>query len=141
MKIDTFKSLGEVLEHNPKWVIGIEKQRSYGEDFDNVLKKIKKRYIYIKDGSESETQMYDMFRARRFDILLEYPSVVRFLNRNKNIPKEHEPLPLLKSEYLGIITGHLACIDSVHSQNFLKDFNEKLNQLFKQGELHKLYRL
>ncbi|MFC3031864.1 hypothetical protein ACFOEE_04980 [Pseudoalteromonas fenneropenaei] len=126
----TFASLQELFAKQPNWVLGVEKERSYGDAIDNLIRTLPAKQLYRKDGSENEAQMHAMLVANRIDILFEYPSVIAYHNSFKALLRENQPIALAVTEISPLASGRIACIDTPETRAFLDDFNTQLKQLY-----------
>ncbi|PCK31812.1 hypothetical protein [Pseudoalteromonas piscicida] len=118
-------SLEDLLAANPNWLLGIEKERSYGDKADAIIANTVAEQLYIKEGSENEAQMYSMLMSGRFEVLLEYPSVVAFYGKNGKV----KPRIVELNTFSPLITGHIACSDTPATQALLAVLNVELELL------------
>ncbi|CCQ12418.1 hypothetical protein PALB_33190 [Pseudoalteromonas luteoviolacea B = ATCC 29581] len=122
-------NLSEFIEAHPNLVLGVEHERSYGDEVDSVVKGLDVKNVYVKDGVENESQMHTMLVADRFDLLLEYPSIVEFNHKKLAIASTFKPKQLSIKGLDPLVPGHIACIDSDVTRAFLKNINAMLRQL------------
>ncbi|PAY00911.1 hypothetical protein CKO50_13090 [Pseudoalteromonas sp. HM-SA03] len=121
----TEQNLKALLTSHPKWLLGIEKERSYGDIADAMIRQTPPDQLYVKEGSENEAQMYSMLMNKRFELLLEYPSVIAY--HAKGAPEK--PVPITVSDFAPFITGHIACRDTPVTRGFLAAVNSELANL------------
>ncbi|WP_448211506.1 hypothetical protein [Colwellia sp. MEBiC06753] len=115
-----------VTKHN--LILGVDRDRSYGEFIDNEIAAIPAKNKFVKSGKENESQMAKMLLTNRIDVWLEYQSVMSF-NHNQYA----QNLPLHALPLIGVdqyITGHLACKKSPASLLLIKQINHRLIELY-----------
>ncbi len=127
-------SLQALLQQHPQLVIGLEKDRSYGDQIDALLSQVDPARMYQKDGSESTSQLHAMLLANRFDVLIEYPTVMEYHNVQKSIAPQNRPVPLDVEGLPALLTGHVACKDTPENQQFISELNKALTTMTKSDE-------
>ncbi|MCF2826826.1 hypothetical protein L3V43_10540 [Pseudoalteromonas sp. L23] len=118
----TEQNLEALLTSHPKWLLGVEKERSYGDIADAMIQQTPPDQLYVKEGSENEAQMYSMLMSKRFELLLEYPSVITYHAKDAS----EKPVPIAISGFAPFITGHIACWDTPVTRGFLAAVNSVL---------------
>jgi len=105
---NTAVSLEELIINHPELVLGIEKGRSYGPIFDQVIENHSHRQnIIFRSGGDMSIGIFKMLQAKRFHYMIEYPWVSLFQVKEVNIISKLFSFPLKGSN--GFISGAVAC--------------------------------
>lgn len=123
-------SLTELVALKPKALLGVDQDRSYGEEMDKQFQTLPSKNVYFRAGQENESLLHDMLLSQRLDLLIEYPSVVQFFNVKKHIPQAKQPimLPLTTSQPLQF--GHLACANTALGRQVIQQVDRLLSQFY-----------
>lgn len=134
---DNNVSLRKLLLLNPQLKVGIDAERSYSAQIDQLLQSLPDSRKSYRHGRESEATMLNMLLSGRFDLLIEYDSVVR-----ANMPDEMEKGVLSSvwfSEAPTVVTGHIACNKRPQSYQVIKQINNALSELYHSEAYIKLH--
>lgn len=133
-------SLRQLLLLNPQLKVGIDAERSYSTQVDQLLQSLPEHRKSYRHGTESEATMLNMLLSGRFDLLIEYDSVVR-----AHLQGEIQQSALHSvwfSEAPTVVTGHIACNKHPQSYQVIKQINSGLSELYHSEaytELHRQY--
>ena len=121
-------NLEALLNSNRTLKLGTVSGRSYGNNIDDILSKIKS-FQLIKSPVDIET-LFKQFAKKRFDLLIEYPSF-----KAKNWSQEaKEKLYSYNIEGAdNAILGHMMCSKSEKGQKFVEKFNLVLEKFYRSG--------
>ena len=121
-------NLVQLLADNNKLILGIDKERSYGDSLDQQIAQVDPEQLYIKEGRAVESQLYGMLQSNRFDLLIEYPTVIDYFTKH-NEKEVEKPLALPLKGLPTLISGRIACIDTAATQAFIEKINGALTTL------------
>lgn len=124
--LENIITLSQLLAANPKLIVGIEKGRSYGDIADAEIRKIDPQQAYVKQGNDNEAQMLAMLANQRFDLLLEYPSVVSYFLNDNRVRRDDQPRQITLAQFPALVGGRLACIDTPQTRDFIAQVNKHL---------------
>lgn len=118
----------KTLLNQKKWKGVFVRDRSYGEEIDQILKQAEKRTpVFIKNTSEGYMALLQMIAKGRYDYTIEYESVVRAFNE-KNYPAK----PLLikgMKESSPAVVFYLACTKNEWGRNVVLKADQVLQSL------------
>lgn len=121
-------SLIGLFDAMPRKILGLTQDRSYGNEFDNMLVGIKEQNLFIRGGGDSFNSMVTLMEKGRFEFLLEYPETI------KQTQKDLSKIVALKSlEVTGTkpyIVGHIECAKSPATKQFIQRANKVLSGLY-----------
>lgn len=121
---------GTIIRNNPKVIVGIEHERSYGDNIDLILNSLESRFsLYEKHGPENAGQIHSMLIHGRVDLILEYPSVMAFYNNRAHVPKEQQPVAINVKDFPTLVSGHIACKNSPLGLRFVEQVNAAMERI------------
>lgn len=126
----------DILRANPEHKILITSQISYGEGLDNLIAKIPKQQIVLRGSGEHSKGLLDMFSSRRAEYALLFPQAL--IDNNVTLAARTYQLASTPA----YILGHLMCVKSPKTQDFIDQLNTIIRAQFKSTKLlhiHKDY--
>jgi uncharacterized protein (TIGR02285 family) len=122
-------SLSSILQQNRALLIGVDKDRSYGETLDTLLSEPdKKRNVVFRHSGAQIGELWRMLEEGRVDVVLEYP----FLMADKIAPST---ISLALSEVPAIEMAYIACHKGRSGQAII----QRLNQAIKTHRFSQAY--
>lgn len=125
-------SLQQLLTTDNLLLLGIEQNRSYGEQVDSLLQQHQhSRSLYLRtSSSEDQLGMMPMLQRRFIDAFLEYPQIAN---------RSHLPLvffPVAEAEAVNLI--HFACSKGEQGQRVVNTLNQIILRLHQQQAYREL---
>lgn len=118
-----------LFEQNKDLTLLLSNQMSYGKTLDNLINKIPQRTKTYRDGAAHDYGILNMFAKKRADFALLFPQQV--FGYEVDITSVNYEISGLKP----YIVGYLMCSNTPTMKSFIKQFNQKLDSLYKNGEL------
>jgi uncharacterized protein (TIGR02285 family) len=124
-------SLKKILERS-KFRLGLEKDRSYGEVIDKLIKESDpSKIIYLNPSSGSDV-LVKMLTAGRIDFILEYPQVISYYN---NFLKLDPPLVVSEiEESKQAYTVNIICTKNEWGRHLSRQIDTLLQEYVKDPE-------
>ncbi len=119
--IDGTIHLQTLLQHESTPLIGIESNRSYGEELDQILSQFQSK-LYIRTSSSSQPgSMLPMMERSFIDVIIEYPAIAASSKMAARHFKIYEA-----TEFSAV---HIACTKSAQGDINLQLINQAIREL------------
>lgn len=122
-------SIRDVLVNNPDITLGLVAGRSYEDNLDTLFKLFSKN-IWLRKGEGASKGLVEMFKAGRFDAMLEYASVFEHYAQEAKLP-EQSYRRFAITEIPPYTLGYIVCADSDTGHHLMQQFNHAINQSVK----------
>mgnify|MGYP000197197817 CR=1 FL=1 len=119
----------KLFENNKDITLLLSNQMSYGKKLDKLIDKIPQRTKTYRDGAAHDYGILNMFAKKRADFALLFPQQV--FGYEIDITSVNYEIAGIKP----YIVGYLMCSNTPSMKSFIQQFNQKLDNLYKNGEL------
>lgn len=122
-------SLEDLLK-NQALIFGTAKNRLYGPDLDNVLRRFTGlKNIYARSGKDTLEGLLGMLEKKRIHYLIEYPVSIRYVAKKAGIWDQLKIIPIKENEKAPFIRGAVRCSDTPWGRQFIEEINEVLRMI------------
>lgn len=123
-------SIIRLLKQFPQLMLGVTSGRSYGAKIDNLLKTLPDQ-LWHRKAAGSAGGLIGMFLAKRFDAMIEYPSVFEFY-ADKAQGKSASLISFAVEELSSYTLGYIICARSEQGQHFMTMINAAMQRSVQQ---------